>query len=195
MKKQILLLIALALLPLAGCDGMGSAHWQWPKTDGQAPQWDWWNASPTTPAATQSATAVNPVRVKNAKPLAGTELDDYRRKLWPHVQKLQNLDKTYPDRAQRDIFLLRIKANLPAMYAYLEAKAPNPAVLRYDVWTTYVIWDFMPQSDYFSARARWETIVEIQQLQMPRVVTRREMANFVLDYLDGRIKPVDANQN
>ena len=184
MTKQILLLVARALLPVAGCDSTGSAHWQWP-------QWDWPNATPATAAP---APAVNTVVAKDAKPLSGTELDAYRRKLWPHVQKLQDLTKAYPDPQKRDTFLTRIKANLPAMYAYLEAKAPNPAVLRQDVWSTYAIWDFMPQSDYFSARARWETIAELQQIQMPRIVTRREMANFVIDYLDGRVKPT-TNQN
>ena len=194
MTKQILLLMALALLPLAGCDGMGSAHWQWPKTDWQTSQRNWPNAKPAADPGANPATAVNTVVVKDAKPLSGTELDAYRRKLWPHVQKLQDLNKAYPDPQERDTFVLRIKANLPAMYAYLEAKAPNPAVLRHDVWSTYVIWDFMAQSDYFSARARWETIAELQQIQMPRIVTRREMANFVLDYLDGRVQPA-TNQN
>ncbi len=190
MTKHILLLITLALFPAVGCDTMGSAHWQWPTAEWKAPQWDWWNSAPAKTPDPAASPTVNVVVVKDAKPLAGSELDAYRRKLWPHVLKLQDLNKAYPDRVERDTFLLRLKANLPAMYAYLEAKAPNPSVLRYDVWSTYAIWDFMPQNDYFSARARWETIAEMQQLQVPRIVSRRDMANFVLDYLDGRIKPI-----
>jgi hypothetical protein len=198
MTKKILLLVALALFPAIGCDTMGSAHWQWPTAEWNAPKWDWWNSAPAkTPPAARTATkpAGNIVVAKDAKPLAGSELEAYRRKLWPHVQKLQDLNKAYPNRVERDTFLLRLKANLPGMYAYLQAKPPNPSVLRYDVWSTYVIWDFMSQNDYFSARARWKTIAEMQQLQVPRIVTRRDMANFVLDYVNDRIKPISAKTN
>ncbi|MBT7171292.1 MAG: hypothetical protein HN909_05925 [Phycisphaerales bacterium] len=184
--------MAMVLVPLVGCQQQTDGTWKPIEPKWKNPKWDWWNTSSDTPAPASDSSATTsdqPYSVaKDAKVYSGTELDTYRKTLWPHVHKLQDLRKAYPVRADRDNYIHQLKRNLPRMYSHLEATAPDTKALQFTVWSTYLIWDFMPIDDYFMARARWETITELENIIVPKIQTRQDMAKFVLDYLDGRGK-------
>ena len=191
-RNFTLLLILGAMMVFTGCN-TGNFKKKWPKY----PDWGWWKhpagetKEPTENVPDKSVPSLDrPDLAKTPEPtkpiFPSTPITDpkllteYRQSIWPEAKQLRNLDEI-PE-AQRQEYLAHAIEMLPQWYAPLPVDPPDT---NDPDWTTVVIWDFMPEEEFFRAADAYGKIAKQQNLPYPKYITRRELMQFILQ-LTGR---------
>ncbi len=211
--KQMMLMAVLAAI-IGGCDtnnmDVRKQYPDWPK-------WGWWerpavaddetadesgkkeiaDGRPDTEAERvelEESGKVKPIRKLTPLPDATITkeqlskkiqfLEQHREKVWRSVSMLREID-TLPLSEQNEL-RRKILENLDQWYEPMPVSPPNT---KKPDWTDTVIWDFMPSPMFCDAVNRWETIAQKNNLKFPANPSRRELLQYINDYVEGKLKP------
>lgn len=111
-------------------------------------------------------------------------LEAHRERIWRSVSMLREIDSL--PLAEQNELRRKILENLDKWYEPMPMSPPNT---KQQDWTDIVIWDFMPTPQFNQAINRWRTIAEKKNLQFPENPTRRELLQYINDYVSGNLKP------
>ena len=190
------LLLAVASVLLVGCKSPSEMRKEYPTW----PAWGWWNKPATpepadqeddqpaddTPAVADTGVRPDTGRADTGRPdvtrvSTNTDtraemlaLDAHRKEVWDTVKNLRDLDEIPLDRRRQ--LLAKVEENLPAWYRPLDVEPPAPGSKD---WTTIVVWDFMPNSQYWHAVRGWQAIAQEKGVPFPQDMTRRKLMQFI----------------
>lgn len=164
------------------------------------PAWGWWNkpapkavdeknlppvvtgsatpagtepTSPTGPAASTGTASTMP-----AAPKGLLELAEHREAVWQSVSKLQNIENYTPE--EQKSMLQAAQTSLPQWYGPMDVTAPDPT--KDSDWVDVLIWDFMPDKQFWAALDAWGAIARKDGAEFPGDMSRRQFRQWIRDY-------------
>lgn len=111
-------------------------------------------------------------------------LEQHREKVWRSVSMLREID-SLPLKEQNEL-RRKILENIDSWYEPMPILPPNT---KEPDWTDVVVWDFMPTPIFSQAMNRWKTIAEKKNLKFPENPSRRDLLQYINDYVAGKLKP------
>jgi hypothetical protein len=181
MHKEWILLALVLALP-GGCMSPREFQQKYP----DYPGWGWWDRPAADEPETGKGAAAEtddpapseetPAPPADAKPVPPQEDDlvRHRARVWRQVEPMRSFDAL--PKAEQDRLLDNAKGQLKEWYQPLDVTLPDLA--QPDGINT-LIWDFMPDEEFFHAAEVWRAIAAKEGRDFPKIVTRRELMRFV----------------
>ena len=101
-------------------------------------------------------------------------LEGHRARIWPKVQMLRDRYKLSPDGQEELIW--QATESLGVWYEPIPADPPDVSDPE---WITFLIWDFMLESDFRRAVENNRIYADANNIPFPRDITRRGLMKFV----------------